>query len=325
MSDAKRTPAAEEPAPPPTPADIAATEQGLETTTPAAPPGRAPVRMGVMPASIEDAWRLARFIAESDMVPKGYKKRPADVLVAIQLGAELGLPPMAALQSIFVANGHPSLYGDGFLAVLLASPHYQDHDEYFLVNGERRELLVAADMQRDDTAAVCTFHRVGRARPVTATFSIANAKKAGLWTKAGPWTEYAARMLKLRARGFAGRDCFADVLRGIRIEAEVNDLPPDDAPPPVVVQRRSEQQREATVADAPPIIEPVRIGPAVVARVEAFLNDYTITLADGTQIDTADATNALDLEKLKASKAPVNFECTSDNGRLHLIAFAVAE
>jgi len=303
-------------------ADIAATDQAMAVVAPTTELARPTVRMGVAPTTIEDAWRLSKFIADSEMVPKNYRKRPADVLVAIQLGMELGLPPMAALHSIFVANGQPSLYGDGFLAVIMASPVYQDHDEYYMVGEQRRDVLTHADMQKDDTAAVCTFWRRGSARPRTAHFSIANAKKANLWGKAGPWTEYASRMLKLRARGFAGRDAFPDVLRAIRIDAEVLDQPP--APPaPLRVLRRSEQA--SATSDAPAIIEPVRIGPTLVAAVDPFMGGYSITLADGTVIETVSSTDALDLEKLKTTRTPVQLACVQDGERLQLQSFAVAE
>jgi len=320
MSDPKK--AVEEPAPTPqTDAEIAATEQGLEVSTTTPAPARQPVRMGVAPTTIDEAWRLSRFIADSEMVPKAYRKRPADVLVAIQLGMELGLPPMAALHSIFVANGQPSLYGDGFLAVIMASPVYADHDEYFLVGGERREIVTQADLDKVDTCAVCTFWRKGSARPRTATFSVANAKKAGLWGKAGPWSEFPYRMMKFRARGFAGRDAFPDVLRGIRIDVEVADLPPE--PQVVQVQRRSASA--PAPVEAAPVVEPVQLGPITVARVEPFMDHYVVTLGDGTQVETSDATDALDLEKLRETTQALRLTCVRDGERLHLQSFAVAE
>tara|TARA_R110002020_G_scaffold37892_1_gene114463 strand:- start:30 stop:494 length:465 start_codon:yes stop_codon:yes gene_type:complete len=51
------------------------------------------------------------------------------------------------------------------------------------------------------------------------------AKKAKLWGKPGPWTQYPARMLQVRARAMALRDQFADVLSGIHIGEEVRDIP----------------------------------------------------------------------------------------------------
>src|SRR4029453_12298652 len=103
---------------------------------------------------------------------------------------------MPALQSIGVVNGRPGLYGDGFLAVITNAPAYVTHEEFYLVGGQRREHLTAGELKLDATAAVTRFVRRGHAEPFTATFSIGDARKAGLLGKEGPWTQYPARMLR---------------------------------------------------------------------------------------------------------------------------------
>jgi hypothetical protein len=52
-----------------------------------------------------------------------------------------------------------------------------------------------------------------------------DAKRAGLAGKSGPWSQYPARMLALRARGFALRNAFADALRGLVTAEEAQDYP----------------------------------------------------------------------------------------------------
>ncbi|HKE44225.1 MAG TPA: recombinase RecT, partial [Steroidobacteraceae bacterium] len=198
-------------------------EQMAETEQALAPATKAPLPMGVMPKTAEEAWRLAKMIALSDLVPKGYRGRAADILVAMQYGAEVNLPPMQALHSIYVTNGRPQLWGDGLLAVIMASPKYKDHDEYFLVGGKRQDFLVEGDLQTSTTMAVTTFWRADSPRPRTATFSVAQAKRAGLLSKQGPWQEYPDRMFKMRARSWAAHDAFPDVLRGIASREEVRD------------------------------------------------------------------------------------------------------
>jgi len=68
--------------------------------------------------------------------------------------------------------------------------------------------------------AICTVRREGRSEPVIGTFSVDDAKRAGLWQKPGPWTDYPNRMLTMRARAFALRDAFPDVLAGLYIREE---------------------------------------------------------------------------------------------------------
>lgn len=215
---------------------------------------RPDVQLGIAPRTLDEAWRLASAIAKSALIPKAFKQHPEDVLVAIQLGIEVGLAPMQSLQSIAVINGRPTLYGDGFLALIMASPLYIDHDEYWLVGGQRLDIVTTADLEAGETAGVCTFWRRGKANPVTRSFSIADARKARTTTydeagnkrtvplidKPGPWVEYRSRMLVMRARAFAGRDCFPDVLRGLKEYGEVVDSPDEDTnetPTPAPVPR----------------------------------------------------------------------------------------
>jgi hypothetical protein len=54
-----------------------------------------------------------------------------------------------------------------------------------------------------------------------------DAKAAGLQGKQGPWTQYPKRMRQMRARAFALRDVFPDVLRGLPVAEEVMDIPPE--------------------------------------------------------------------------------------------------
>lgn len=231
-----------------------AEQTGVATTTQqtgVVEKSKVPIQMGMAPKTIEEGWRLAQWIANSTMVPKQYRGMPGDVLIAIQYGMELGFPPMQALQSIAVINGRPSVWGDGFLALIIGSSAYREHDEYFLVDGERRDVLFPKDLQKDDTTAVSTFWRRDRQNPIVGYFSIAQAKKASLWGKEGPWQTYPDRMLKMRARGFAGRDGFSDILRGVKSTEELLDTPELDLPeipkrPDTIQPRRASEARATT-------------------------------------------------------------------------------
>jgi hypothetical protein len=160
--------------------------------------------------TFEDAFRFSKLVATSDFAPKDFRGKPESCLLAIQHGAELGLSPMQSLQSIAVVNGRPSVYGDTALAVCKGSPVCEWVRE--TIEGEGEHMV-----------AVCQAKRRGDAQPVESRFGVAEAKKAGLWGKQGPWTQYPRRMLQMRARGFALRDAFPDVLRGLVTAEEAAD------------------------------------------------------------------------------------------------------
>jgi hypothetical protein len=83
----------------------------------------------------------------------------------------------------------------------------------------------------------------------THEFSIDDAKKAKLWGKLGPWTEYPQRMLIMRARGFALRDEFADVLSGAWSLEEARDIPKEiviETEQPKQLETKKPEQEEYT-------------------------------------------------------------------------------
>lgn len=167
---------------------------------------------GFAPVTLDEAMKFSEMLARSSMVPKAYQGKPEDVLVACQWGREIGLAPMQALQNIAVINGKPSVYGDAAMALVQASSVCEDIEEY--IEGEGTA----------NPVAVCVAHRKGR-KPVKATFSVEDAKRAGLWGKQGPWQAYPKRMMQMRARGFALRDAFPDVLKGLITAEEAADYP----------------------------------------------------------------------------------------------------
>lgn len=161
----------------------------------------------LIPQDIEQAFRIAQALAHSGMTPNGFKT-PETCFVAIMAGAELGLPPFQSLQSFAIINNRPTLWGDALMAVVRT-------------NGFKvREWM---EGEGDDMEAFCEVIRPDNGDVAEASFSVADAKTAGLWKKSGPWSTNPKRMLKMRARAFAIRDGAADVLRGFQIREEVED------------------------------------------------------------------------------------------------------
>lgn len=206
-------------------------------------PAKRPIGMnshGVQLQSIEDAFRFSNAVIQSRMAPKGYSS-PEQVMIAIQYGAEVGLAPMQALNSIAVIGNRPCLWGDSLPALVWGSGKCETLDEW-------------TDGEGDGRAAHCKVKRKDSDSIITRSFSVADAKKANLWGKSGPWSQYPDRMLAMRARSFALRDAFADVLRGFGVAEEVRDVVvtdvtphpepvsvPDDSPDPLLIEAMGEE------------------------------------------------------------------------------------
>jgi len=169
-----------------------------------------PRRSSWEPTTLREAMDYAEVVAGTDMIPSAYRNKPGNVLIAMDWGREIGLSPLQALQNIAVIGGRPAVWGDAVLALIMAHPDFVDVSEGTRGEGDARE-------------GYCKIVRRGR-EAKEHVFSWAQAKQAKLSTKSGPWQDYPDRMLMLRARGFASRDTFPDVLRGIVTVEEARDM-----------------------------------------------------------------------------------------------------
>ena len=160
---------------------------------------------GITPKGIEEAIRLAKIMASSGLMPKCIES-PEAVFVAMQMGAELGLSPMASVQNIAVINGRPGIYGDAALAVVRASGLLEEFKEWS-----------EGDRKKPNWTFYCRIKRKGSDAAV-GSYSWAEALEAGYdqVKPESPWKKWTNRMMQFKARNFVMRDQFTDYLKGIR-------------------------------------------------------------------------------------------------------------
>ena len=176
------------------------------------------LRTNLIPTDVDQALKISEMFAKSDLVPDNYRNKPANIFLAVSAGASLGLAPFQAMQNITVINGKPSIWGDALLA---------------MVRNDKRCLSVKETIEGEGTTrtATCSVSRLapnGETEVISSSFSMGNAQKAGLLNKK-PWQSYPDRMLQMRARGFALRDAFADVIGGLITTEEAQDYPMKEA------------------------------------------------------------------------------------------------
>lgn len=213
--------------------------------------------LSLSPRNIGEAIQFAEMLSKASLVPKDFANNPGNILVAIQWGMELGLQPMQAMQNIAVINGRPSLWGDAVIALVKACPAC--------------EWIVE---EIGDDSATCRVKRAGEPEQ-SRSFSKTDAKTAGLLGKQGPWSQYPKRMIQMRARSWALRDVFPDVLRGLAVAEEALDMEVDVsyAQPSVKPQRQSgTQAAEAAKLAASASVDKDERG-ALVARLEKIASE----------------------------------------------------
>lgn len=179
----------------------------------------------LMPATLQDKLEMAKYLAQSELMPGGLNT-PAKVLVALQMGHELGLSPMVSVNNIAVINGRPSLSSSIMEAIARNHPDFAG---------------ISINYGTDQSNISCTVtikRRIGQnVESYEGYFDMQEAADAGLTGKDN-WKKYKRRMVKARASSFACRDAFPDALAGIMtydeaadgVELEPRDVTPQKAP-----------------------------------------------------------------------------------------------
>jgi hypothetical protein len=174
---------------------------------------------GVRLDSPAAAVNFAKWCYESGYLPE-HIKNAKQAFAILARGAELGLSPFASWRFVYMTKGgRLALETEGALAVCQSSPVFEDYSERI-------------EGQGNDMKAVAAAKRKGRSL-VVKEFTYAQALRAGLLkpgrTRDGRefdtvWQSYLEDMLLARARGRALRQAFADVLGGIPVRGEAEDI-----------------------------------------------------------------------------------------------------
>ena len=90
--------------------------------------------------------------------------------MGILTALELGVPPLQGLSGIAIINGRPSVWGDLAVALVQSKNLIDTHD-----------VIETGTFPNDDYTVAVRFWRRGQSKPYEGKFSVADAKRAGLW------------------------------------------------------------------------------------------------------------------------------------------------
>lgn len=172
----------------------------------------------IVPVNEAELGRLAEKFWNSSFKPASAKSA-RDVGLILMAGRDAGLNYTQACQNVMILNGRPAIWGDAMWALVLNHPEFAGKHEQIIGRDDERTYEVTLSRRKMVHGEAVTLQETGR-------FSVADAKRAKLWGKSGPWSAYPDRMLKIRARTFAARDLFSDAIGGMGVVEEQQDVQP---------------------------------------------------------------------------------------------------
>lgn len=224
---------------------------------------------------LSERMQYAQALAAADLLPTAYRRKPANVLLAMEYGHALGLDTVTAIQSVHVVEGKPTASAQLIGALVRRAGHR------LRVIGDDKH-AVAVIVRRDDP----DFE-------FRSEWTIARAQAAGLVGK-GVWKQYPAAMLKARAITEVARDACPEALAGVAYTPEElgHDAPADWEQPvvevieqPAAIEADPFTECLARITNATNVSELEHLRDEIKAtewkpeELEALRDTYTATLA----------------------------------------------
>lgn len=186
-------------------------------------------RAALMPRDYQEAAYLAEVFFKSRLFRGAQNVESA--MTVMMIGMDLGLTPSVAMRGTHIIEGKPSLSADLMLGVCLNCP---DVCRYFSL------------VESNDRIATYETLRVGAPNPVKMSFTIEQAKRAGLTNKDN-WKNYPEAMLRARCIGAVARAVYPDLLGGLYTPDEQGDqsMMATEVDPSLLVQAPESEYRRS--------------------------------------------------------------------------------
>lgn len=160
------------------------------------------------PENVNQAYQLARTFAASSLLPTPLRGKPADVLIVLMTGRELGLSPMQSIRGLHVIEGKGVMSADTIVGLVKSRA---DVCEFFRL------------VESTDKIATYEARRVGDPEPTRLSFTIEQAQRAKLTGKSN-WQTYPEAMLRARCSAALARAVFPDLAGGIYTPDEAAEI-----------------------------------------------------------------------------------------------------
>lgn len=166
-------------------------------------------------ANFEDAQRMAKMLATSDLVPKNYQGNIPNTMIALEMANRINVSPFQVMQNLDIIQGKPSWRSTFIIAALNSCGRFKPLKFEF----------VGDDNQSDNYGCRAYTDDLDGNRIVGPLVTWAMVKSEGWLSKPGSkWKTMPELMFQYRAASFFGRLYAPDILNGMQSVEEVKDI-----------------------------------------------------------------------------------------------------
>lgn len=166
-------------------------------------------------SNFEDAQRIAKMLATSDLVPKNYQGNIPNTMIALEMANRINVSPFQVMQNLDIIQGKPSWRSTFIIAALNSCGRFKP----------LRFEFVGDDKNSDDYGCRAYTEDFDGNKITGPLVTWLMVKSEGWLTKAGSkWKTMPELMFQYRAASFFGRLYAPDILNGMQSVEEVKDF-----------------------------------------------------------------------------------------------------
>lgn len=196
-------------------------------------------------SAFEDAQRMVKPLANSDLVPDTFKGKIGNCLIALEAAQRIGASPLQVMQNLYIVHGKPAWSSQFLVACINASRRFsplrykmtgtKGNDDYGCI-------AWAKDLQDGEILE-------------SPEITIGTAKKEGWFSKNGSkWQTMPELMLRYRTATLFARLYAPELTMGIKTEDEAQEIV--DVSPVVTEARPSRFEQPPAAIEAKAELEP---------------------------------------------------------------------
>jgi len=166
-------------------------------------------------SNFEDAQRMAKMLATSDLVPKNYQGNIPNTMIALEMANRINVSPFQVMQNLDIIQGKPSWRSTFIIAALNSCGRFKPLKFEF----------VGSNSQSDDYGCRAYTDDFDGNRITGPLVTWLMVKSEGWLSKVGSkWKTMPELMFQYRAASFFGRLYAPDILNGMQSVEEVKDV-----------------------------------------------------------------------------------------------------
>ena len=158
-------------------------------------------------------WEIASQLAKSSIIPDNYKGHPENVIIAVGLANQMGLPPFTVMQNLAIIKGKTSWSGSFCKTLIERTGRFKN-----------LELNYIGEKGKDSYGCYLSATRISDGKVINGPeVTMKMAKEEG-WTSNKKWLTLTDLMLAYRCQSFFCRIYCPEAMNGIYTSEEIEDV-----------------------------------------------------------------------------------------------------